>query len=152
MSWRRLLGRSTSIWKDGPSHFRLEVGDGETDQSMWVSSGIQGRRESQAMAWEPPCFTWVKVELWPSRRAEFCFSTSCSAKRNFCEGIQRLSPNKSSNRFFCKFHLGPLKKNDTKPQLYVKQEKSRHPWVSEILSLTILCVPQDLLCTTESQP
>lgn len=63
-------GKANIHRKRWSSHFRLRRGTAETDQSMWVSSGIRGRRESQAGAysgaWEPPCFTHVRVwELWP---------------------------------------------------------------------------------------
>ena len=157
MSWRR-------PWEgQHPSEkmvlaFQAEKGDsGNRPERVSVlrdpgQEGITGRRPEWSVG---TSLLHVSVwELWPwADGPSSVFLQVVVLREASVKGSEKtVTTNKSSKRVLSgKFHLGPLKKYDTKPQQYVKQEKETNgalffprggrPWVSEALSLTILCVP-----------
>lgn len=119
------------------SKMLLTFQDSEGDRHVSTSSGEDGREGEQA---QPParelkrgnlCCNAVRAvrrSSTPSRCPKIWFSKTkicCGAQKNFCGGMGKdCHHNKSSKTALSgKFHLGPLRKNDTKSQEYVKQEK-----------------------------
>ena len=130
MSWRRFLGRPLPFEKTLLT-FQDEEGEGGNRSERVSTLRGKGRRESQARP-EPKRgnLSATREGVWRtltlSRWAEICFSTTkyvwCSEK--LMGSGKTVTTNQSSKPALSgKFHLGPLKKNDTKTQQYVKQEK-----------------------------